>query len=64
MSSESEKLKGETSNGTKLNDLDLGHPLYLHPSDTSNTSIISMKLTGTDNYNAWVNAMELALCWS
>lgn len=46
---------------TKLNDLDFGNPLYLHPSDTSNASIINLKLKGTENYNIWANAMELAL---
>jgi hypothetical protein len=46
---------------TKLSDLDFGNPLYLHPSDTSNTSVINIKLKGTENYNIWANAMELAL---
>lgn len=41
--------------------LDFGNPLYLHPSDTTNASIINIKLKGTENYNIWANAMELAL---
>ncbi|KAK1420482.1 hypothetical protein QVD17_22111 [Tagetes erecta] len=47
--------------GTKMNDLDFGNPLYLHPSDTSNATLINIKLKGTENYNIWANAMELAL---
>lgn len=48
-------------NYSKLNELDFANPLYLHPSDTSNASIINMKLKGTENYSIWANAMELAL---
>ncbi|KAK1411971.1 hypothetical protein QVD17_32863 [Tagetes erecta] len=60
MAPELQKLKGETSK-TKLSDLDFGDPLYLHPSDTSNASVINIKLKGTENYNVWANSMELAL---
>ncbi|KAJ0836374.1 putative transcription factor interactor and regulator CCHC(Zn) family [Helianthus annuus] len=46
---------------TLISNLDFGNPLYLHPSDTTNVLIISVKLTGTDNYAIWSNAMTLAL---
>ncbi|KAI3673322.1 hypothetical protein L6452_39439 [Arctium lappa] len=41
--------------------LDFGDPLYLHPSDTSGASILTLKLIGTDNYKVWACAMTLAL---
>ena len=41
--------------------LDFGDPLYLHPSDTSGTPILTFKLCGTDNYKVWSCAMILAL---
>ncbi|KAI3707507.1 hypothetical protein L6452_26097 [Arctium lappa] len=41
--------------------LDFGDPLYLHPSDTSGASILSMKLNGTENYKVWSCAMIIAL---
>lgn len=34
---------------TKMSNLDFGDPLYLHPSDTSSTPIVSFKLKGTEN---------------
>ncbi|XP_071724491.1 uncharacterized protein [Rutidosis leptorrhynchoides] len=46
---------------TLINKLDFGDPLYLHPSDTTGTPLISYKLTGTENYNVWNRAMLLAL---
>lgn len=41
--------------------LDFGDPLYLHPSDTTGVSILSLKLSGTENYKVWSCAMILAL---
>jgi len=41
--------------------LDFGDPLYLHPSDTAGTPILTMKLCGTENYKVWSCAMVLAL---
>ncbi|KAK9065501.1 hypothetical protein SSX86_014902 [Deinandra increscens subsp. villosa] len=44
-----------------MSSLDFGDPLYLHPSDTNNLSIINIKLTGTENYSTWSSSMQLAL---
>lgn len=44
-----------------IGSLDLGNPLYLHPSDTTGNSLISVKLVGTENYRIWSSAMKLAL---
>ncbi|XP_076944731.1 uncharacterized protein LOC143615506 [Bidens hawaiensis] len=53
---------GDTSNNeTLISKLDPSDPLYLHPSDSSNLSIVSIKLKGTENYYVWANAMKLAL---
>ncbi|XP_071709056.1 uncharacterized protein [Rutidosis leptorrhynchoides] len=52
---------GDGSRNTQVSDLDFGNPLYLHPSDTNTTALISLKLKGTDNYNVWSRAMLLAL---
>lgn len=40
-----------------ISKLDISNPLYLHPSDLSNLSIVSIKLNGTENYSVWSNAM-------
>src|ERR1044071_5921247 len=47
--------------GTLISKLDIGDPLYIHPSDTSTLTIISLKIKGTENYKVWSNAMKLAL---
>jgi hypothetical protein len=47
--------------GTLVSKLDASDPLYLHPSDSSNLTIVSIKLKGTENYTMWSNAMKLAL---
>lgn len=46
---------------TLVSKLDFGDPLYLHASDTVGTSIVGMKLIGTENYNIWSCAFTLAL---
>ncbi|KAI3825951.1 hypothetical protein L1987_07722 [Smallanthus sonchifolius] len=64
MAPESPKKTNSSGSGNESNSsncLDFGNPLYLHPSDTTNASIINIKLKGTENYNIWANAMELAL---
>lgn len=54
--------EGEASGQiTLINKLDFGDPLYLHPSDTTGTPLISIKLKGTENYNVWSRSMLLAL---
>ncbi|KAM0014912.1 putative transcription factor interactor and regulator CCHC(Zn) family [Helianthus debilis subsp. tardiflorus] len=53
---------GDTStSATMISKLDIGDPLYLHPSDSSTLTIVSIKLKGTENYPVWSNAMRLAL---
>ncbi|KAJ0509687.1 putative RNA-directed DNA polymerase [Helianthus annuus] len=46
---------------TLISKLDIGDPLYLHPSDSSALTIISVKLKGTENYVVWSSSMKLAL---
>ncbi|XP_035836099.1 uncharacterized protein LOC118484208 [Helianthus annuus] len=46
---------------TLISKLDIGDPLYLHPSDSSALTIVSIKLKGTENYSIWSSAMKLAL---
>nr|GEU29034.1 beta-glucosidase 12-like [Tanacetum cinerariifolium] len=41
--------------------LDLSNPLHLQNSDFSSDTIISVKLTGTDNYRVWAAAMKKIL---
>lgn len=31
-------------------EIDHNHPLYLHPNDTQGSSLISIQLTGSENY--------------
>ncbi|GKG11567.1 hypothetical protein Tco_0342967, partial [Tanacetum coccineum] len=46
---------------TLISKLDLTHPLYLNPNDSSTLTVISIKLKGTENNNVWSCAMLLAL---
>ncbi|XP_075085109.1 uncharacterized protein LOC142168338 [Nicotiana tabacum] len=41
--------------------IDHNHPLYLQPTDTAGSSLISLQLTGTDNYALWSRAMRIGL---
>ncbi|KAJ0599026.1 putative RNA-directed DNA polymerase [Helianthus annuus] len=54
---------GDTSGSsqTLISKLDIGDPLYLHPSDFIALTIVSVKLKGTENYSVWSSAMKLAL---
>lgn len=36
-------------------------PLYIHPSDTPGTNLITEQLTGTDNYGVWSRALLIEL---
>ncbi|GJX41688.1 ribonuclease H-like domain-containing protein [Tanacetum coccineum] len=45
----------------KIINLDLGNPLHLQTSDFNSNNIISIKLTGTENYRVWAAAMKLAI---
>ncbi|GKC11430.1 ribonuclease H-like domain-containing protein [Tanacetum coccineum] len=44
-----------------IRSLDQSNPLYLHANDSNYASIVSLKLTGVDNYKIWASAMKLAL---
>ncbi|KAM0061566.1 putative RNA-directed DNA polymerase [Helianthus debilis subsp. tardiflorus] len=46
---------------TLISKLEPSNPLYLHPSDTTNLTITSIKLKGTENYTVWANSLTLAL---
>lgn len=48
-------------NRTLISSLDFCDPLFLHPSNTSNLSIFTIKLKGAENYNVWASSMKLAL---
>ncbi|XP_071700393.1 uncharacterized protein [Rutidosis leptorrhynchoides] len=52
---------GDETALTLINKLDFGDPLYLHPSDTSSTPLVSFKLKGTENYKIWSRSVLLAL---
>ncbi|KAM0022876.1 putative RNA-directed DNA polymerase [Helianthus debilis subsp. tardiflorus] len=52
---------GEGTSVTLISKLDIGDPLYLHPSDSSALTIVNIKLKGTKNYYVWSSAMKLAL---
>ncbi|GJZ49982.1 ribonuclease H-like domain-containing protein [Tanacetum coccineum] len=49
------------SSEDKISNLDLGNPLHLQTSDFNSNTIISVKLTGTENYRVWADAMNLAI---
>lgn len=67
MDSSSEDLNTNTAPATTTDacmnsaTVDSNHPLYLHASDTTNASLISIQLTGCDNYTFWSNAMYIFL---
>nr|GEY45023.1 ribonuclease H-like domain-containing protein [Tanacetum cinerariifolium] len=46
---------------TLISKLDINDPLHLHPNDTNALTVVSIKLKGTENYQAWSCAMLLAL---
>jgi len=46
---------------TLISKLDSSDPLYLHDPNSSNLTIIYVKLKGSENYTVWFNAMQLAL---
>ncbi|KAJ0922526.1 putative RNA-directed DNA polymerase [Helianthus annuus] len=48
-------------NETLVSKLDASDPLYLHASDSSNLTIVNIKLKGSENYTIWSSAMKLAL---
>ncbi|GJX01893.1 ribonuclease H-like domain-containing protein [Tanacetum coccineum] len=52
--------KGDCSSSSDPN-LTFGDPLYLHPNNTGGSPIVTIKLSGTDNYKVWSIAMTFAL---
>ncbi|KAJ0853260.1 putative RNA-directed DNA polymerase [Helianthus annuus] len=54
-------VPGASTSQTLIGKLDIGDPLYLHPSDSSALTIVSVKLKGTENYAVWSASMKLAL---
>ncbi|XP_009795331.1 uncharacterized protein [Nicotiana sylvestris] len=41
--------------------IDHNHPLFLQPTDTPGSSLISLQLTGSDNYALWSRSMRIGL---
>ncbi|XP_070013318.1 uncharacterized protein [Nicotiana sylvestris] len=56
-----EEVSVGTSTGTTAITIDHHHPLFLQPSDTPGSSLISIQLTGTENYALWNRSMEIGL---
>lgn len=46
---------------TERIEIDHNHPLYLQPNDTPANSLISLQLTGSENYALWSKSMALGL---
>ncbi|GJZ39120.1 ribonuclease H-like domain-containing protein [Tanacetum coccineum] len=44
-----------------ISSLDLGNPLHLQNNDFTSSTIISVKLSGTENYRVWAGEMKLAI---
>ncbi|KAJ0821780.1 putative RNA-directed DNA polymerase [Helianthus annuus] len=57
----SDKSDSSGPSQTLISKLDIGDPLFLHPSDSSSLTIVGIKLKGTENYRVWSSAMKLAL---
>ncbi|GKA74442.1 hypothetical protein Tco_0780744 [Tanacetum coccineum] len=55
-------MVGSSSNSKDLiSSLDLGNPLHLRNNDFNYATIISVKVTRTENYRVWAAAMKLLL---
>ena len=37
------------------------HPLFIHPSDTQGSVLISIQLVGSENYSLWSKSLKLVL---
>ncbi|XP_076886473.1 uncharacterized protein LOC143536348 [Bidens hawaiensis] len=53
--------ENNNNNNTLVSKLEASDPLYLHASDSSSLTVVSIKLKGTKNYKVWSKAMNLAL---
>ncbi|GJW78540.1 ribonuclease H-like domain-containing protein [Tanacetum coccineum] len=54
-------MVGPNNSEDLISSLDLGNPLHLQNSDFSSSTIISVKLTGIENYRGWAASMTLAI---
>ncbi|XP_016459695.2 uncharacterized protein LOC107783242 [Nicotiana tabacum] len=50
-----------TGSGSSCPSIDHNHPRYLQPMDTPGSSLVSIQLTGSDNYALWSRAMRIGL---
>ncbi|XP_075112110.1 uncharacterized protein LOC142182086 [Nicotiana tabacum] len=50
-----------TAGTTSFPIIDHNHPLYLQPTDTPGSSLISLQLNGSDNYALWSSATRVGL---
>ncbi|XP_075091466.1 uncharacterized protein LOC142171677 [Nicotiana tabacum] len=41
--------------------IDHNHPIYLQPIDTPGSSLISLQLTGSENYDIWSRSIKIGL---
>ncbi|GJX15623.1 ribonuclease H-like domain-containing protein [Tanacetum coccineum] len=44
-----------------ISSLDASNPLHLHANDSNGTPLVSIKLTGVENYRIWASAIKLGL---
>ncbi|GJZ77408.1 ribonuclease H-like domain-containing protein, partial [Tanacetum coccineum] len=44
-----------------ISSLDASNPLYLHANDSNGTPLVSIKLTGVENYRIWASTIKLGL---
>ncbi|GKD26884.1 ribonuclease H-like domain-containing protein, partial [Tanacetum coccineum] len=51
-------MVGASSSDDKISNLNLGNPLHFQTSDFNSNTIISVKLTGTENYKVWAAAIK------
>ena len=56
-SSEVQQQLPVTTSGT----IDHNHPLFIHPSDTQGSVLISIQLLGSENYSLWSKSLKLVL---
>ncbi|GJT44816.1 putative RNA-directed DNA polymerase [Tanacetum coccineum] len=52
---------GSGSNVDSISSLDVGNLLHLQTNDNNSGPLINLKLTGSENYRVWSNAMKIAL---
>lgn len=44
-----------------VDQVDHHHPLYIHPSDTQGSVLISIQLQGSENYSIWSRSLKIVL---